>query len=368
MMRVNSTFSASRYAGVAATLVWSLGWIAAACVALLRLGQAGADRGLVNMAVGLVLAALGLIVTVRSARHKPAAEPEGKPIHESWAHRFGTWVATVAWCGIGFVWNVAVFSSLIRASYAGQCLTLLILIPFSLIGLFLLLVMFTGLGVAVDSLLHIGQPTSAIVVQQSTGLPESQPTQSTGRSSGDFLRTSPVLGTLLLISFLNWFVFFGISMYFGGDALGTLPSRDGFVVTSHGHHKAVSESVWRFSLFYSGTTLLVTPLIWLIFAARQFAGQVKQASRWKVLLVGGFILVWVVGWYSSIGSSMRRSIVDWKQYQRPKPAAPNPAIASRLTARRHWRRVGELNRSGDYHVYRFSNCSLHCCQSCVVRL
>src|SRR5438552_18576340 len=91
--------------------------------------------------------------------------------------------------------------------------------------------------------------------------------------------------------------------------------RDGFVVTSHGHHKAVSEAVWQFSLFYSGATLLLTPLIWLMFAAGQFAGKLKQARWWKVLLICGFIVVWVVGWYSSIGSSMRRSIKDWKTYE-----------------------------------------------------
>ena len=170
--RVNSTFSASRYAGVAATLVWSLGWLASACVALQRLGGSGVDAELVNVAVAVVLTALGLIVTVRSARHKPAAEPEAKTTHEPWAHRFGSWVAAVAWCGVGFFWNVAVIGSLIRASYAGKCLTLLIMIPFSLIGLLLLLVTFTSLGVAVDCLLHTGQSSaSAIVVQPTTGPP-----------------------------------------------------------------------------------------------------------------------------------------------------------------------------------------------------
>lgn len=344
---MNSTFSASRYAGVAATLIWSLGWLAAACVALQRLGGSGADAGLVNVAIGVVLAALGFTVTVRSARHKQVAEPEAKPTHEPWAYGFGSWVAAVAWCGVGFVWNVAVIGSLIRASYSGQWLTLLIMIPFSLIGLLLLLVVFAGLGIAVDSLLHIGQSsTSATVVQMSTERPVSQPTQPTDRSSREFFRTSPVLGTLLLISFLNWFVFFGISMYFGGDALGTLPSRDGFVVTSHGHHKAVSESVWQFSLFYSGATLLVTPLIWLTFAARQFAGQVKRVRWWKVLLICGFIVVWVIGWYSSIGSSMRRSIEDWKTYERSnKEHAANPAIGVLFNIQRQWRGVADAHRS-----------------------
>jgi hypothetical protein len=232
-------------------------------------------------------------------------------------------VAAAAWCGFGFVWNVAVIGSLIRASEAGQCLTVIILIPFSLIGLLLLLVVFTSLGVALDSLLHLGESSAPVpVVQPDTGPPVS-PAQTSIPSSSDFLKTSPVLGTLFLISFLNWFVFFGVSMYFGGDALGTLPSKDGFVVTSHGHHKVVSPSVWQFSLFYSGATLLGTPLIWLAFAARQFAGRAKQVKRWKALLICAFIVVWVVGWNSSIGSSIRRSIEDWKMYERHEQSAPS---------------------------------------------
>ena len=145
----------------------------------------------------------------------------------------------------------------------------------------------------------------------------SHPTQFSVAQSGDYPKTSPLLGALALASYLNWFVFFGISMYFGGDSLGTLPSRDGFIVTSHGHRQAVSESVWLFSLCYSGTTLLLTPLIWLSLAAGQSGGQLRQA-RWKTrLLVCGFILVWVVGWYLSTINSIRRSVEDWKTLKRP---------------------------------------------------
>ena len=86
----------------------------------------------------------------------------------------------------------------------------------------------------------------------------------------DLVKQSPVLGMLFVLSFLNWFLFFAVSMYLHGDALGTVPSRDGFVVTSHGHHTAVSQSAWVFSLFYSGATVKLTPAIWVASAARIF--------------------------------------------------------------------------------------------------
>src|SRR5437660_9499316 len=84
--------------------------------------------------------------------------------------------------------------------------------------------------------------------------PMFQTSQQTAPSYGAFLKTRPILGTLGILTFLNWFVFFGVGMYLHGDALGTLPSRDGFVLSSHGHHTPVSESVWLFSLIYSRAT------------------------------------------------------------------------------------------------------------------
>src|SRR6266850_6237737 len=75
------------------------------------------------------------------------------------------------------------------------------------------------------------------------------------------LKDHPIIATLGILAFVNWFMFFGVSMYLHGDALRTLPSRDGFILTSHGNHTPVSESVWLFSLLYSGATLLLTPLM-----------------------------------------------------------------------------------------------------------
>ncbi len=79
-------------------------------------------------------------------------------------------------------------------------------------------------------------------------------------------RASPVLSVLALITFINRFMFFGISAHFGGDALGILPSTDGFVVTNHGHKTVVTESVWLFSLIYPYCTLMLTPAIMLLYS------------------------------------------------------------------------------------------------------
>src|SRR5438445_4031891 len=103
------------------------------------------------------------------------------------------------------------------------------------------------------------------------------PTSNSISSVQDLVKQSPILGSLFVLSFLNWFLFFAVTMYLHGDALGTFPSRDGFAVESHGHYTPVSESAWLFSLFYSGTTILLTPAIWMVSAARFFGSHLRQA-------------------------------------------------------------------------------------------
>jgi len=146
------------------------------------------------------------------------------------------------------------------------------------------------------------------------------PTSNSISSVQDLVKQSPILGSLFVLSFLNWFLFFAVTMYLHGDALGTFPSRDGFAVESHGRYTPVSESAWLFSLFYSGTTILLTPAIWIVSAARFFGSQLRQAKWPTRLAICGFILVWCVGWYSSIGHSFRRSVEDWQGLKRPNPA------------------------------------------------
>jgi hypothetical protein len=237
----------------------------------------------------------------------------------------GSWLATVVWIVVGLVWNMAITRLLIDAAGKGRLSNLLVGIPFSLIGLFLLLVVFAAVGVALDSLLGLGDRSTF------TGPATPLPASLDPPTPPDTVKVSPVLGTLLVMSVLNWGAFAGVSIYLGGDALGTLPSHDGFIVNSHGHHKVVSEPAWKFSLYYSGASLLLTPSIWIWFAALQFRDRVNKSNRIKALLIGGFVLFWAVGWYSSIGGSLLGSIEDYNTYKRRElqtpPAPPRPDAA-----------------------------------------
>src|SRR3954469_12177678 len=145
------------------------------------------------------------------------------------------------------------------------------------------------------------------------------------KSLEEFVRQSPVPGTLFIASFLNWFLFFAISMYLHGNALGTFPSKDGFVVKSHGHFTPVSESVWVSSLFYSGATVMVTPAICISSAARMFSGLLRHTKLIARFGIPVFMVVWCLGWYSSVGSSFRRSLEDRQRLKRPNQAMERTA-------------------------------------------
>jgi len=129
---------------------------------------------------------------------------------------------------------------------------------------------------------------------------------------------------LAVAAFINWFVFFGVSFHFGGDAMGTLPSRDGFVLKSHGKRTAVTESVWQFSLVYPYCTLMLTPAIFFLFGARQGAlSSVKPAKRWFIVI---FLSLWALGWYTSITNSFIKSVKDYRslKLRATQPTAEQP--------------------------------------------
>jgi predicted metalloprotease len=140
------------------------------------------------------------------------------------------------------------------------------------------------------------------------------------------VRQSPVLVTLLVASVINWLLFFGVSMYLHGDALGTLPSKEGFVVRSHGQLTPVSESVWLFSLFYSGATLMLTPAIWIAAAVRAFSVEWRHARLLARFGIPILVVAWCLAWYLSLGGSFRSSAQDWLALE----TASRTGIAGRL--------------------------------------
>ena len=303
-------------------MVWTLGWVLVASLAADHLATAGGGAALFNLMVTIVGIVFGSLMAFRFYPRKPDLKSTRPSPPEPWYRRAFGWFAATVWCAVGAVWNLATFGTLARSAIHGQSLNFVILIPFSLAGLFLLLFLFVGITLVMDTVVRLGYVTPpftpAVSVRERPAPPSAPPDKTV---PDDFLKKSPVLGTLLFLSVLNWFVSAGISIHLGGDAVGILPSRDGFVVKSHGHHTAVSESAWVFSLYYSTATLLLTPLIWLLFAARAFGRRWMEAKGLMKWFIIAFLLVWFVGWYSGIGGSFLHSLKDWQKLKHPAPAS-----------------------------------------------
>lgn len=98
-----------------------------------------------------------------------------------------------------------------------------------------------------------------------------------------------------------------MTLWIGFDAIGTTPSTQGFVVTSHGHTTAVSEGVWRFAPYYPLATLTLSPAIMLLI----LASELHRVPRPVGIIGPIFVLIWCVGWYAAIFRDGSRWIRDY---------------------------------------------------------
>mgnify|MGYP000856865324 CR=1 FL=1 len=119
---------------------------------------------------------------------------------------------------------------------------------------------------------------------------------------------APLVSAIAFVAFINWFVFFGISVYLGGDSIGVTPSIDGFVVKTHGVKTAVGKEVWLFSLFYPYFTLMFTPAAMLLLARYKLLANRATVVKWTTT---GFICLWCVLWYGSITQAFIGSLTDY---------------------------------------------------------
>jgi hypothetical protein len=125
-------------------------------------------------------------------------------------------------------------------------------------------------------------------------------------------RKHPIAGGCMALVVLNWLLFMGMSLHFGGFADGMRPSVDGFVLEDHGRRTPVSPSVWLFSLIYGGVTLTLTPPIAIVLIRtlikELWAGD--PVLEWAVVCI---FLIWLIGWESGVGGGFVESIRDWSK-------------------------------------------------------
>jgi hypothetical protein len=151
-------FSASRYSLLAAAGVWWSGWVAATFLAVRHLADPARDASAVValLVAGAFTLVGGLLVSFAAvgSRARHAGEDPLPPTpKETWSRRVTGWFAAAVWCGVAVAWNVGIITWLLRDARDGHGWQMLILIPWSVIGGFLLLVLFTSAGMIIDGLL-----------------------------------------------------------------------------------------------------------------------------------------------------------------------------------------------------------------------
>lgn len=128
----------------------------------------------------------------------------------------------------------------------------------------------------------------------------------------DLFRDAPVRTILTVIAGVNWFVFFNLTIYLGGDAIGTTPSQQGFIVTTHGRETAVTEGVWLFSLYYPLATLTLSPFVVFLLALSQlFRLKSLRGYFFWIFVFWIFVLTFATGWYYTVIRDASHSILDY---------------------------------------------------------
>jgi hypothetical protein len=153
-------FSFYRYSGTAANLLWTLGWATAAALAIQRWCSTRDSADSPNAFTALLPALFGCAMTVRAFSRAGAAEPLKNYPTESLGRRIEGWIAAIGWGTVAALWNLAVLSVLLRAAHDGNTTNILVMIPFSLIGWFLLIMLCVMITMTLDFLTETIHGTS----------------------------------------------------------------------------------------------------------------------------------------------------------------------------------------------------------------
>ena len=121
-------------------------------------------------------------------------------------------------------------------------------------------------------------------------------------------REAPVLTVLAAAGLTSFAGFLLLNRILGGDAAGTLPSQQGFVVDDRGTLTPVSEGTWLFSLCCSVASNVLGHLPLLVLLA------VTQRHRLRTLkhyFMAAFLVMWQVGWTWIWLRDGIPSLLDW---------------------------------------------------------
>ncbi len=145
-------YSAGSHGCLGTLAIWTLAWLAVAYLAISRAWQSPDFSALVGAIVSGTVAFIGCRFIQRLLRTDSPLTLVNISGYVTIPRQFTGWIAALLAAGVAVALNCGVFVLLIKSAKAGFGWSILILVFFSLVALFLLFVLLTGIGVTIDRL------------------------------------------------------------------------------------------------------------------------------------------------------------------------------------------------------------------------
>ena len=140
------------YAWLTSAAIWTMQWMLVAGIAGARALRFPDLASIVGACAAVSLVLWGSRATLRATRPRLRFVTNRQSEAGSCAKLLGQWVVALIWCAVGLAWNVAVFSMLILAARKGNGWLILFLLLWSFIGLFLLFIISSSIGIMTQAI------------------------------------------------------------------------------------------------------------------------------------------------------------------------------------------------------------------------
>jgi len=147
---------------------WTLGWWLVTSHVIHHLSQSDSGNTTLSLVVSLLAVTFGCAMTLRLFPRYAIPSASKPTPKESWFRRIKGWFGAIVWCGAGVIWNLSIFAVLIESADKGRNANFVILIPFSAVGLVLLLVLFTGIALVLDTVFRLPNTAANESVESET--------------------------------------------------------------------------------------------------------------------------------------------------------------------------------------------------------
>ena len=137
-------------------IFWSVGWITVACLAYRRFSEHSGFSAFIGLAVSVFFSFIAGSLALSMLRNARSVSIAASFLRStpSFAQRASGWLATVGWCLVAALWNVGVFGSMAWFAKNGNGWLILFGSIWAVIGLIPLIIFFSMLSTAANSLLR----------------------------------------------------------------------------------------------------------------------------------------------------------------------------------------------------------------------